>query len=227
MLWLALGGATLILLALLLRGFAAASVGQVRGGLAWAAGLLGVAVALLLLLSGRGGQVAWAAVLLGPVLWRWWNGRRLAARFGAAGAAGGDAVRTATLEMRLDPVAGTWTGTVRRGPVEGRELGTLSPGELRDLLRACEAEDAESVPLLQAWLDRAHPGWRGTEAASAGTGPMTRAEALTVLGLAGDSGPDAVRAAYTRMMRAAHPDAGGSDWLAARLNEARDTLLRG
>ena len=55
---------------------------------------------------------------------------------------------------------------------------------------------------------------------------MGREEALAVLGLQADASPDQVRTAYLRLMRVAHPDRGGSDWLAARLNEARDTLLR-
>ncbi len=238
MLWLGLGAAAVLLSALLLRVFAGASVGQVRAGLAWLAGLGVVAVAALLVLSGRAGQVAWLGVLFGPVLWRWWQGRRVAARFGAAPAGGaGDSVRTAALEMRLDAAAGVWTGTVRRGPFAGRDLGGLAPDEALALLRAVETDDPESVPLLEAWLDRAHPGWRdaagwrgtaggpGAGRRAAGSGRMPRAEALAVLGLAEGAGAEVVRAAYTRLMRAAHPDAGGSDWLAARLNEARDALL--
>ena len=229
MAWVASGLVALLLLALLLRWFAAAPIGQLRAALFWAGGLGAATAAVLLALSGRGGQLGWAAVLFGPMLWRWWRGRRLAARFAAPP---GDAVRTATLEMRLDPVAGTWTGTVRRGAESGRDLAALSPEALRALLRDCEAADPESVPLLEAWLDRAHPGWRdaasGADAAAPDTaGSMTREDALAVLGLGRDADADAVRAAYTRLMRAAHPDAGGSDWLAARLNAARDALLRG
>ena len=59
-----------------------------------------------------------------------------------------------------------------------------------------------------------------------GVAPMGREEALAVLGLQADASPEQVRTAYLRLMRVAHPDRGGSDWLAARLNEARDTLLR-
>jgi curved DNA-binding protein CbpA len=54
---------------------------------------------------------------------------------------------------------------------------------------------------------------------------MTRAEAYEVLGLATGASEFEIRAAHRRLMRGAHPDSGGSDWLAARINQARDTLL--
>ena len=56
---------------------------------------------------------------------------------------------------------------------------------------------------------------------------MSRAEALEVLGLAPDAGEVEIQLAYVRLIRAAHPDNGGSDWLAARINQARDVLLAG
>ena len=55
---------------------------------------------------------------------------------------------------------------------------------------------------------------------------MSRAEALQVLGLGEGATEAEVRAAWVRLMRAAHPDSGGSDWMAARVNQARDVLLR-
>ena len=54
---------------------------------------------------------------------------------------------------------------------------------------------------------------------------MTRAEAYEVLGLKPGADPDEVHAAHRRLMRMAHPDTGGSDWLASRINQARDVLL--
>jgi DnaJ family protein C protein 19 len=54
---------------------------------------------------------------------------------------------------------------------------------------------------------------------------MSREEAFAVLGLRPGAGEEDIRAAHKRLMRMAHPDNGGSDWLASRLNQARDTLL--
>jgi DnaJ homolog subfamily C member 19 len=54
---------------------------------------------------------------------------------------------------------------------------------------------------------------------------MSRAEAYEVLGLKMGASSDEVHAAHRRLMRMAHPDTGGSDWLASRINQARDVLL--
>lgn len=58
-----------------------------------------------------------------------------------------------------------------------------------------------------------------------GRGGMSREEAYEVLGLHPGASAAEIRAAHRRLMRAAHPDQGGSDWLASRINAARDTLL--
>lgn len=54
---------------------------------------------------------------------------------------------------------------------------------------------------------------------------MSREEALAALGLAPGAGPAEIRAAHKRLMMDRHPDRGGSDAAAARLNQARDVLL--
>ncbi len=77
------------------------------------------------------------------------------------------------------------------------------------------------------WQEGAAPGRRRRGAAPAPAGRMGRAEALQVLGLRDPVSDADVRAAWVRLMRVAHPDGGGSDWLAARVNQARDVLLGG
>lgn len=57
------------------------------------------------------------------------------------------------------------------------------------------------------------------------SGAMTREEAYDVLGLRPGATEAEIRAAHRRLMRGAHPDGGGSDWLASRVNQARDVLL--
>jgi DnaJ homolog subfamily C member 19 len=56
-------------------------------------------------------------------------------------------------------------------------------------------------------------------------GNMTPEEAYEVLGLHPGATEAEIRAAHHRLMRTAHPDSGGSDWLATRVNQARDVLL--
>ena len=83
-------------------------------------------------------------------------------------------------------------------------------------------------PLAWSWWQQGAraPGREAPGRAAPGGSRMSRAEALQVLGLAEGATEADVRAAWVRLMRAAHPDGGGSDWLAARVNQARDVLLR-
>ena len=236
MVWLAVGAGLLLLLLWLARIFATARVETIRKGAIWGGAVAGGGALLLVLSTGRGAQALWTLGLFAPLLWRWGRGWLAARRFrwdeaaGGTGAAGESAVETATLAMRLDHATGRMSGTVRRGRHAGRELAALTLPELLALLADCRAEDPDSVALLEAWLDRLDADWRAAEAATpppgaAGGGRMTREEALAVLGLAEGADAAAIRAAHRRLMRAAHPDQGGSDWLAARINQARDILL--
>jgi hypothetical protein len=239
MVWLAVGAALLLVLLWLARIFATARVETIRKGAIWGGAAVAGGGLLLVLTTGRGGQALWTLGLFAPLLWRWGHGWFAARRFrglgegsGGPGGSGESVVETPTLSMRLDHATGRMSGTVRRGRQAGRELAALALPELLGLLADCRAEDPDSVALLEAWLDRLDPDWRAAEAAgpppgaggSTG-GKMTREEALAVLGLAEGAGEPAIRAAHRRLMRAAHPDQGGSDWLAARINQARDVLL--
>lgn len=247
MVWLAIGLGLLLLMLWLARVFVTARAETIRKVGAWSLAGIGGVLLLLLLFSGRGAQAIWSLLFLAPVLWRFAQSWRVARQFRRREAAGGaaapgeeTAVETATLAMRLDHATGRMSGRVRRGPHQGRELAELTLPVLLGLLAECRATDPDSVPLLEAWLDRTAPDWREAEAfagmggaepgGGAGAppgrgGPMSRDEALAVLGLAEGATAEQIRAAHRRLMRAAHPDQGGSDWLAARINQARDVLL--
>ena len=146
MLWLLFGGLILFLLLAGARAFERASVTSIKSLVAWIAALGGLSLALLLILTGKGGIAIGALVMFGPLLYQKWQAAR------------------------------------------GRKIGGSGPPP--------------------------RPG-----------GPMTRQEAYEVLGLHPGASDADIKEAHRRLMRGAHPDHGGSDWLAARINQARDILL--
>jgi hypothetical protein len=141
-------------------------------------------------------------------------------------------VTTRFLRMTLSHATGAMSGVVREGPLKGRALDDLGEQEAARLWQTVQA-DPESARVFDAWLERARPEWHAAARAS-GTeqadpppsgGPMTRAEALAVLGLEAGASADDIRAAHRRLIVLVHPDRGGTPYLAARLNQARDLLL--
>ena len=224
MVWLALGTGGLIFGLWLLRVFATAPPAAIRKAGIVLLALLGGGALLLMLVTGRGLQSIWSLAFFAPILWRRLQGWLAARRFAREPAADASTVATATLAMQLDHATGRMSGRILRGAHAGRELAELTVPEAIALLGECRGTDPDSVPLLEAWLDRAQPDWREA-APPAPDGPMTRPEALAVLGLEEGATAEAIRAAHRRLMRSAHPDHGGSDWLAARINQARDLLV--
>jgi hypothetical protein len=148
-------------------------------------------------------------------------------------------VRTAFLEMALDHDTGAMSGHVLAGVYAGRDLASLALRDLLVLWRECRAGDPQSRQLLEAYLDRTEPEWReavrdngGASGRSSGaarreTAPMTREEAYDVLGLKPGAAPEDVRSAHRALMKRLHPDQGGSNYLAAKINEAKAVLLSG
>jgi hypothetical protein len=141
-------------------------------------------------------------------------------------------VRSAFLEMELDHDSGAMRGRILAGKHEGVTLDALDVATLVGLLPDI---DQESHALLAAYLDRRVPGWRehaqantatGQGSAPHTTGPMTQDEAYQVLGLQPGANDAEISRAHRTLMKKLHPDQGGSTYLAARVNEAKDILLR-
>ena len=135
---------------------------------------------------------------------------------------------TDTLEMELDLETGAIRGRVLKGVCADQAIECLSPAELVLLWRDCRLIDPKSAKLIEAYLDRAHPGWQ-EDMARADTqtagGVMTREEALAILGLKSGASIVDIRAAHRDLMKKLHPDRGGSDYLASKINEAKDALI--
>lgn len=141
-------------------------------------------------------------------------------------------VATDYLSMELDHDTGEMTGSVLKGRFAGRKLAALQQEELRQFHQECAGADRQGLKLLEAWLDRNSDGWRdGWTRSGNGTGgpnaAMTRDEAYAVLGLKSGASEEEVRTAHRRLMKEYHPDRGGTDYLAAKINAAKDMLLGG
>jgi hypothetical protein len=141
-------------------------------------------------------------------------------------------VRTAFLEMELDHDSGTMRGRVLAGRHEGAALDTL---DLATMIGLLGEFDSDSRDLLAAYLDRRQPGWREhaqeDPAARGGigaarSGKMTEEEAYQILGIQSGASTQEISRAHRSLMKKLHPDQGGSTYLAARINEAKDVLLR-
>jgi hypothetical protein len=140
-------------------------------------------------------------------------------------------VRSAFVEMELDHDTGAMRGRILAGPHEGVTLDVLDVPTLAGLLVDI---DEESRALLMAYLDRRDPGWREHANADAAAGPgrawssgkMTEEEAYQILGVQPGASAEEIGRAHRALMKKLHPDQGGSTYLAARVNEAKDILLR-
>lgn len=249
--YLILGVGLLFGLYFLVRWFVAANPEDVRKVLTWVAIGVVVVVAGFLLFTGRASVAG--AMLLGliPFLlrargaWRSWQTR-------AEGRSGRTStVRTRFLDMALNHDSGALDGIVLAGQFEGQRLSALSGEQLAALLQEV-AEDDQSHRILEAYLDRQHgPEWRdgqwradtgqggareGTHGGGpggggsggggrGGSGRMTVDEARQVLGVGPQATTEEIEAAYRAAIKRNHPDTGGSSWLAAKINEARQLLL--
>lgn len=192
--------------------FIGAAILMVRGMLAYAVPLVGFGFWLL------GGQGF-------PGMGRWMP------RGGNSGQV--SRVVTEHLEMELDHTTGAMRGRVLKGFFAGRDLDDLRPVELAHLWQDCRYVDPASAQLVETFLDRIHPTWREDMARAEQERPlgpdgrMSVEEALEILGLEAGASEAAVRQAHRDLMLKLHPDRGGSTYLAAKINEAKDTLLGG
>ena len=226
-----------ILCALLVLGwvFVNTSAARLAWGLKWTGIGLTAAAVLALAFSGRLALLLGLAAGLVPLLYR------LRSTIGGLrGPAVGNSstVETPFVRMTLDHDTGRMTGTVLRGGFAGMRVDELSRAELLALLRECRTVDEEGARLVEAYLDRTDPDWRadlhgaqGGDNRAGGSRPgpatsdVTVEEAYAILGLRPGADAEAIKAAHHRLMKQLHPDHGGSDYFAAKLNRARDVLL--
>jgi len=193
-------------------------------------GLLALALAVFL---GLRGELAVAVPLgafgLGLLGWMPFGPAGFRARTGKSSGRA-SRVRSTFVEMELDHDSGRMRGRILAGRHEGKELDALDLDTLAALLPEI---DEESRALLMAYLDRRSPGWseNAQRDAAAGRaaavgGKMTEQEAYQILGIEPSASAEDISRAHRNLMKKLHPDQGGSNYLAARVNEAKEVLLR-
>ena len=203
-----------------------------------ALGAVAVIAALGLLLF-LGSRVHWGAGMAGlllalPVIRRLW--RTVLAQGSRFSPAPGQAstVETSHIRMVVDHASGEMTGEVLQGRYAGRAIEELDLEALLAVRRECTRADPQGAKVVETYLDRHHPGWDGGESDSGATsdrarpeatGEMGAKEALEVLGLSSEATDDEIVEAHRRLMQKVHPDRGGSGFLAAQINRAKDVLL--
>lgn len=167
-------------------------------------------------------------------LWQMFKSKTHTA-YGSSGGNDHSSINTRFLRMSLQHESGDMDGEVLEGQFKGSKLSSLSTEELMKLAQECR-RDSDSLQVLEAYLDRMQPLWREHEGAAGtnsteqssplvNTQEMDRATALQVLGLQEGATEDEVVQAHRRLMQKMHPDRGGSDYLAKKINAARDFLL--
>ncbi len=213
----------LVVLAVLLLVFLAAT-GRLHWLLALIGALVAAAVRLLPLLH------------YAPLLQRLWRQvRPQSARRQSETSVGSPGAERSTVEssfvrLWLDHTTGEIDGEVLAGTFKGHRLSELQRDELIRFYRDCRGADPDSAALLQSYLDRVYgETWQSASGSETGTRPgptpMTADEARQILGLGPGASRTEVMAAHRRLIQKLHPDRGGSDYLAAKINEARAVLL--
>jgi len=225
-----LGLAALLLVILALRGFTRADVKAMARQIRIVTGVVALAAAAALTFRGL---LSWATPLAMFGYWMLFGGSN-APVGGKASKSPGQTSRVVTdyLEMELDHDTGAMRGRVLKGSFAGREFESMSPAELAQLWQECRFADPQSAQIIEAYLDNMHPSWRddmaraGANSGRAATsGKMTREEAYEILGLEPGASEEDIRRAHRELMMKLHPDRGGSAYLAAKINLAKEVLL--
>lgn len=137
-------------------------------------------------------------------------------------------VETRLLRMSLDHDSGALDGLVLSGSFTGKQLADLDRAQLEQLFRECVQSDQDSARLLDSYFQARF----GEPAQASGPNPtpptdgdMTTREALAILGLPEGADRKTIIDAHRKLMQKLHPDRGGNDYLAAKINQAKTVLL--
>ncbi len=122
---------------------------------------------------------------------------------------------------------GPCAGRLLKGRFAGRALSELSAAERGGCLAELRANDAYAARLYETYLKHTAPGWNpGAGSGASSSRGMGTDEAYLVLGLNPGASRAEINAAHRGLIKRFHPDRGGTDYLAAKVNEAKDVLLK-
>ncbi len=191
-------------------------------------GKLGLVIPLLLTLLAALLRLAPVLIQFLPLLQRLWRQNR--SQPGGAQDRDRSTAEAKYLRMTLNHATGEISGRVLEGRFAGRDIHTMTLAELMELQQECRRHDRDSAALIEAYLDRVHGDrWRcGGDSGRSGSverSEITKEEAYRVLGLSPGASREAIIQAHRRLMQKLHPDRGGSDYLAAEINRAKEILL--
>lgn len=195
------------------------------GRLGWLVPLIGALIAAVFRLAPVLLQLL---VQYAPLIRRWHQQRTATQRTASDGGRNTSCVESHFLRMQLDHTTGEIAGVVLTGLYAGSSLADLSLDQLRELHATYVRDDPESASLLKAYIERVHGvSWQENERRTGNhdDGKMTAEEAYRVLGITPGSSREIIIDAHRRLMQRLHPDRGGSDYLAAKINQAKDVLL--
>jgi len=117
-------------------------------------------------------------------------------------------------------------GEVLIGDLAGKKLSELSDEQLESIATQLKDIDRESYALLYAYrMRRGNAGQQNEDGFNAESfNGLSESEAYEVLGLDQTASKEEVIKAHKRLVQRLHPDRGGSDYLAAKINAAKDRL---
>ena len=151
--------------------------------------------------------------------------------FNVKGLLGNPVFNTPFLSVRLDIDSGNLSGEVLEGPHAGIAIEQLSPSMLKELLAHYENKDKRSYYLIRVLMQRQNANAHQQKQQHYEVSQPSKDEAILILGLENTvkerqlTKGDVIQA-HRKLIQKLHPDRGGNDYLAARINQAKDTLLK-
>jgi len=201
-----------------------------RKRLLWVLGSSGLLIICVLLVAT--GRMHWVGVALAALIplaksLTYWTLRIFPFLRLMGNRMGPSTISTRGLKVTFNFATGEASGEIYSGPYTGRKLTELDADQLKEQMAFFQNNDRQSSLLLQAYMLRKGMGgaFQSNQAGRTANEPMTESEALQVLGLDPGASREEIIKAHKRLIQKLHPDRGGNEYLAAKVNAARDKLV--